>query len=88
MEYTPEITGELKRKGCSKVMSLGDLRLYECPSSYFDEETLKIVSLVFLLEGTGRLYHAGQWADQPCWLVEAVQIFNSERARLAGERDG
>ncbi len=86
--YTPEITAELAIKVCRKVAAFGDVRLYECPESCFDEETMGIIGLVFMLEGSGRLFHEGGIAGQPCWLVEAMQIFNVERARLAEEGNG
>ncbi|HEY4706306.1 MAG TPA: hypothetical protein VII64_02530 [Thermodesulfobacteriota bacterium] len=79
---------ELASKGCRKVAGLGDVRLYECPESYFDEETMRIIGLVFMLEGSGRHFFEGGIAGQPCWLIEAMQIFNAERARCADEGKG
>jgi len=69
-------------------LSLGDIRLYECPLSYFDEETLGIIGLVFRLEGSGQSYHGGGLSDEPCWLVEAVEIFEQERSAREGKGNG
>jgi hypothetical protein len=37
--------------------------------------------LVYLIEGSGSLLHAGGWGDQPVWLVEAFEVFSLERIR-------
>ncbi|MBW7957846.1 MAG: hypothetical protein H3C68_08150 [Deltaproteobacteria bacterium] len=87
-EYTPGITRELKQKRCQKVMSLGDKRLYECPLSYFDEETQKLIGLVFRLEATGQHYLDGGLSEQPCWLIEAIEIFEKERSAREGKGNG
>lgn len=87
-EYTPEIRAELALKSCRKAAGLGDIRLYECPESFFDGETMMMIGIVFMVECTGRLYFDGGIADQPCWLVEAMQIFNTERVRSMDERNG
>lgn len=86
--YDPGISEEIKARGSAKVISLGDLRLYECPLSYVSEETFSVMRAVFMIESSGRLYFDGGLADQPCWAVEALEIYQSERARLAGERNG
>ncbi len=86
--YDVLISEELTAKSCAKVVSLGDLRLYECPLSYVSEESFRVMRCVFMMESSGRLYFEGGLADQPCWAVEAFEIYQSERARLAGERDG
>ncbi|MBE7415991.1 MAG: hypothetical protein HS130_12555 [Deltaproteobacteria bacterium] len=86
--YTAAITEELKRKRCLKVLSIGDIRLYECPLSYFDEETQSIIGLVFRLEGAGLPYFDGGLASQPCWLMEAVEIFENERSAREGKGNG
>ncbi len=46
------------------------------------------MSCVFLMERSGKLYFDGGLADQPCWVVEAFEICQLERMRLARERDG
>ncbi len=86
--YDALINGELAAKKCAKVVSLGDLRLYECPLSYVSEESFAVMKCVFMIESSGRLYYEGGLADQPCWAIEAFEIYQSERARLAGERNG
>ena len=86
--YDPEISEQIKASGSVKVISLGDLRLYECPLSYISEETFRVMRAVFMMESSGRLYFEGGLADQPCWAVEAFEIYQSERARLAGEKNG
>ena len=69
-------------------MSLGNLRLYECPLSYITEETFEVMKTVFMMESSGRLYLDGGLADQPCWVVEAFEIYQFEKARIAGEKNG
>lgn len=86
--YTAAITDELKRKRCRKVLGLGGIRLYECPLSYFDEETQRIIGLVFRLEGAKLPYFDGGLASQPCWLMEAVEIFGNERSAREGKGNG
>jgi len=56
--------------------------------SYISEETFAVMRSVFLMESSGGLYFDGGLADQPCWLVEAYEICQLERTRLAGEKDG
>lgn len=85
-EYTYGVIYELKEKGAKKVISLGDMRLYECPLSYITSETWEIVSLVYLIEDTKRLLHQGEWGDQPYWLVDVVRIYKSELARRMKDR--
>lgn len=87
-EYTPGVTAELKEKRCQKVLSLGEIRLYECPLSYFDEDTQRIIGLVFRLEGAGQPYFDGGLSGQPCWLVEAIEIFENERSAEARKGNG
>ncbi len=79
--YTEEIKEELKAKGAHKVISLADLRLYECPLSYITEDTWEIIRMIRLMEHTGRLPLDGGWADQPYWFVEAYGIYLEESAR-------
>ena len=86
--YSEEIIEELASKKCAKVVSLGGLRLYECPLSYINEETFEVMKTVFMMESSSRLYLDGGLADQPCWVVEALEIYQSEKARIAGEKNG
>lgn len=48
-----------------------------------DADTIDIVRAVYLMEGTGYLYGAGGLGDQPCWLIEALEIFKKEQAEKA-----
>lgn len=72
---------EIKGKDVTKVFTLGDIRLYECPLSYITRESAEIKSTVYLLDGSSNLLYAGGWGDQPAWLVEAVGICRGEEAR-------
>lgn len=76
--YSPEAVREMREKGALKVWSLGDLRLYECPLSYISAETAEVMRAAYLVESTGVLFYRGGWAEQPCWLVEAFEIFRAE----------
>ncbi|HHL40892.1 MAG TPA: hypothetical protein ENJ37_10335 [Deltaproteobacteria bacterium] len=81
--YSAVVAEELERCGASKVFSMGGLRLYECPLSYITPETCDLMRMVFVMEATGALLLAGGVGDQPFWLVEALEIYGSEKARGA-----
>lgn len=85
-KYTDDITARLKETGAGKVFSLGTIRLYECPVSYLSGDTREIIRLVYLLEDTGNMLHAGGWAEQPFWLIQAFEIFKRETARVLKEK--
>ena len=76
--YTPAVTAEHKKKKATKVMSIGTLRLYECPLTYPTDDTYELMSMVFRIESTGVLFFAGGWADQPPWVVESFDIMKQE----------
>jgi len=80
-EYTPEVTREHRARGARKVFRLGGLRLYECPLSYMTVDTAEVMSLVYLVDGSGTLLHPGGWGAQPAWLVESYEIYRVESAR-------
>ena len=80
--YTSGVKEEIKEAKAAKVISLGDLRLYECPLSYLTEETGAVMRLVFLIEDSGRLYCGGGWGEQRCWLVEAFETYRAERGKF------
>jgi hypothetical protein len=64
--------------GAVKLVTLGDIRLYECPNSYVTEETGDILQAVFLVTETHIPYVPGGWQDQPHWLSEAVALYKKE----------
>jgi len=86
--YDAGVAGEIASRKCSKVVSLGDLRLYECPLSYITEETFEMMKTVFLTESAKMPYMDGGLANQPCWAVEAFEIYQFERARATCEKNG
>ncbi len=87
-DYTDEVKAALSENNAKKVFTLGDLRLYECPLSYIDEDTRSVIQMVFLMDSTKRLLFSGEWGDQPAWLVEAYGVFLSESALyLKDKRD-
>lgn len=79
-EYTYGVIYELKEKGAKKVISLGDIRLFECPLTYITSETWEMMRLAYMVEDSKRLLHEGEWGAQPYWLVEAVEIYKAEIA--------
>lgn len=88
-EYTAEVTEEHRARGAGKVFRLGEIRLYECPVSYISAETVELMRLVYLIDGSGVLLHPGGWGAQPLWLVEAYEIYRAENAkRIREKRDG
>lgn len=87
MSFTESVVSEHAEKGVLKVFSLGDIRLYECPLSYFTEETLEVIRLVSLIDASGHLLHEGGWGGQPFWLLEAYEIYRNERARFQKEKN-
>lgn len=84
--YTDEVADELKRKNAGKVVSLAGLRLYECPASYLTADTMEIERAVYATEAFGRMPLAGGWADQPCWFVEAYELYRAERSAAMKDR--
>jgi len=78
MRYTPTVNAEIQEKGLRKVAALNGMRFYECPLSYVTSETHEVIRIVFLIDVSGHLLHAGGWGDQPSWLVEAYEIFKAE----------
>ncbi len=75
-------------QSAQKVFSLGDIRLYECPVSYISYETVEMMRLVYLIDDSGSLLHGGGWGDQPAWLIEAVEVFRTERiSSLKAQKD-
>lgn len=87
-EYTYGVVLELKERDARKVVSLGDIRLYECPLSYITPETWELVSLVYLVNDSKRLLYQGEWGNQPYWLVEATKIYKAESARQIKKEHG
>ncbi|MEK6792043.1 MAG: hypothetical protein AABY45_10135 [Deltaproteobacteria bacterium] len=86
--YTEDVTDEHRAKGAQKVLSLGGLRLYECPVSYISEESRELVRMVFLSEATGVLLYADGLGEQPYWFIEALETGGVERAAyLQRKRD-
>ncbi len=86
-EYTPLVTSEIEEKGAAKVVSLGDIRLYECPASFITLDTAELMRLTYLVESSGSLLHAGGWGEQSAWLVEAFDIYKSESLRNMVKED-
>jgi len=80
-EYTYGLVYEHREKGARKVISLGDIRLYECPITYITPDTWELVRLAYMVEDSKRLLYQGEWGAQPHWLVEAVEIYKAETAR-------
>lgn len=85
-EYTERVTAEIKAKGAKKAASLNGLRLYECPASYMTAETAEMQAALYATEAFGALPLAGGWADQPCWFVEAYEIYRAESALAVRDR--
>ena len=86
--YEPHVTSEIEERGATKVVSLGDIRLYECPVSFITIDTSELMRLTYLVESTGNLLHKGAWGAQPAWLVEAFDIYKSESLRNMVKEDG
>lgn len=87
-EYTGAVKAELEETGAKKVgVTMGDLRLYECPLSFITDETWQMMRAVFLADGSQQLYFSGGWADQPHWFIEALEMYRAETARRM-KRDG
>lgn len=78
--YTGDITDEHRIKSAQKVLSLGDIRFYECPLSYISADSRELIRMVFLSEATGALPCRDGLGQQPYWFIEAVEIGGFERA--------
>ena len=90
LEYTDEVVAGLKEKGAQKVFYFNGIRFYECPLTYITTDTWEIIRLVYLIDDSKILLHAGGWGDQPAWLVEAVELYKIETAKKVsdGNRQG
>lgn len=84
-EYTDEVKEELKEKDANKVFSLGNVRFYICPLSYFSEDTKDIMRLIYLIDDTKQLLFEGGWGNQLYWLVEAYELHKQEVMRSMPE---
>lgn len=85
--YTEEVKTEIKDKKAQKVFGIEGIRFYECPLSYLaDQEIQDIARAVYLMEGTGHLYNEGGIGDQPYWLIEAIEIFRTEKVKADKKR--
>lgn len=62
-EYTGPVIEELRERNIPKVLSLGGIRLYECPLSYITDETIGIIRVIFLMDETGHLFFSGGWVQ-------------------------
>jgi len=80
-QYTYGVTYEHREKGAKKVISLGGIRLYECPLTFITPDTWEMMRLAYMVEDSKRLLHEGEWGMQPYWLIEAVEIYKAETAR-------
>jgi len=85
-EYTDSVAAEITAKGAKKVASLKGLRLYECPASYLTAETREMQRALYATEAFKTMPLAGGWADQPCWFVEAYEIYRAELAAAVKDR--
>lgn len=86
--YAEDVVGEHRAKGARKVLTLGSLRLYECPLSYISEESRELVRMVFLSEAARALLRRGGLGEQPYWFIEALETGGIERAaHLQRKRD-
>lgn len=71
---------ELRGKKVSKVApNIGGFYWYECPAGYATTETQILIGIL-LQEENPVLIHPGTWLDQPQWYVDAVRIFQKEKA--------
>jgi len=68
-------------KGAQKIYVLGDIRLYECPLSWFRPKIITLLSMVQLTLETKQLLFSGGWARQPAWFVEAATLYQNEVAQ-------
>jgi len=84
-EWTDEIKDEIKDKKATKVFSLGDIRLYECPYTYIANDTWEIIRLCYFIDDTKHLLFSGGWSEQPFWLMEAWEIYKTECAKQIKE---
>jgi hypothetical protein len=86
-KFTPDITRDISDKKASKVWSLGDIRLFECPLSWITPETNLMISQVYLVAESPALLLAGGWMDQPNWFIEAWDIYQLEKSDHIKEPD-
>lgn len=68
----------IKEAGVTKVFSLGNLRLYECPLTWINPESVELMNICYLIDSSGVLLFSGGWHNQPAWLWEAFRIYKIE----------
>lgn len=85
-KYDEDVVNEHKAKAAKKVFSLGDIRLYECPLSYITNDTREMLRAVYMVDSLGVLLFGGGLGEQPCWFVEAFEIYGLEASRSLKER--
>ena len=67
--------------GAQKVFTVGDIRLYTCPLSFINSDTIDLIRTSALVDSTGHLLHPGGLGNQPTWLIEGLEIYKLEKAR-------
>ncbi len=85
-KYDEDVVSEHKKNTAKKVFTLGDIRLYECPLSYITSDTRGILRVLYMADFLGTLVLAGGIAEQPCWFIEAVEIYGVESAKALKEK--
>lgn len=81
-DYTDYHNGYIEEHNPPKVAVVRNkediIRMYECPTSYVTMDTINIVQLVYMIDSTGHLLYEGGLANQPYWLIEAMDIYKRE----------
>lgn len=84
-QYTYGVEYDLRNTGAQKIISLGDVRFYECPLSYITSETWELIRLVYMIDDTKQMLFDGGLSQQPFWLIEAIEIHKAEAAQNASK---
>lgn len=82
------IDHEILSKDATKVHTLGEVRLYECPLTYITRDTADMIRMAYLAESTSKLFTSGGVGDQPSWFVKAFELCKIEQKRKKEPTDG
>jgi hypothetical protein len=79
-EAHKQVIAALTNKGYRPTIcpNLGDLRIYQCPTTLISPESIYMLELIFLTTQNDVLPYAGGWADQPPWFAEAYTLYKHE----------
>lgn len=68
----------------TKIWTIGLTRLYECPLTWFTDDSLRLYDISYLINNSGQLLFNGSWSEQPAWVWQAYLIYQQEINKTDG----